>query len=67
MGVARILNIVQDNFSKKFMAVDPLNNLSYKQIENYLLNTSGIKKSSFVNIKALEIMVSKQLDNLNSN
>jgi len=64
MGGAKIVNVIQENFSKKFMAVNPLNNLSDKQIENYLLNTSGIKKSTLVNHKALEIMVSKQLEYL---
>ncbi|CAI6346166.1 unnamed protein product [Macrosiphum euphorbiae] len=64
MGGAKIVNVIQDNFTKKFMAVNPLYNLSDKQIENYLLNTSGIKKSSLVNHKALEIMVSKQLEYL---
>ncbi|XP_060870369.1 dynamin-1-like protein [Metopolophium dirhodum] len=64
MGGAKIVNVIQENFSEKFMAVNPLNNLSDKQIENYLLNTSGIKKSSLVNHKALEIMVSKQLEYL---
>lgn len=64
MGGARIVNVMQEKFSKKFMAIDPLINLSDEQIKNYLLNTSGIKKSSLVNHKALEIMVSKQLENL---
>jgi len=64
MGGAKIVNVIQDNFTKKFMAVNPLYNLSDKQIENYLLNTSGINKSSLVNHKALEIMVSKQLEYL---
>jgi len=64
MGGAKIVKVIQDNFSKKFMAVNPLHDLSDKQIENRLLNTSGIKKSSLVNHKALEIMISKQLENL---
>lgn len=46
------------------MAMNPLHNLSDEQIKNYLLNTSGIKKSSLVNHKALEIMISKELENL---
>lgn len=64
MGGAKLVNVTQDHFSKHFMVVNPLHNLSDKQIENYLLNTSGIKKSSIVNHKALEIMVSRQLEYL---
>lgn len=37
MGGAKIVNVIQDNFSKKIMEMNSLYNLSDEQIRNYLL------------------------------
>lgn len=64
MGGARISQIINEEYSEKVNKIDPLLNLSEEQIRIILLNTAGITNSSFVNLKALENMIGRQLNNL---
>lgn len=64
MGGARISEIINEEYLDKINQINPLHDLSDEQIGVILLNTSGITKSSFVNEKALEHMISRQLNNL---
>lgn len=64
VGGARIVQVINDTFVEEFMKMDPLQDLSDEDIRIKLLNTAGIKKSSSINQKALEYLVSKQLGNL---
>lgn len=64
IGGAKILQVINNEYVKKLNMIDPLQNLSDLQIGTILLNCAGTQKSSFVNEKALEIMIGKQLDHL---
>jgi len=64
VGGARIADIVNNQFVKEFMKVDPLHDLSDEDIRIKLLNTAGIKKSKSINQDAFEYLVRKQLENL---
>ncbi|XP_050063687.1 dynamin-1-like protein [Aphis gossypii] len=64
MGGARISEIINEEYLDKINQINPLHDLTDEQIGVILLNTSGITKSSFVNEKALEHMISRQLSNL---
>ncbi|KAL4107245.1 hypothetical protein QTP88_017629 [Uroleucon formosanum] len=64
MGGAKIAQIINAEYLEKINNIDPLHDLTDEQIGIILLNTAGITSSSFVNEKALEIMISKQLNNL---
>jgi len=64
MGGARISQIINEEYLEKINKIDPLHNLTDEQIGIILLNTAGIASSSFVNEKALENMISRQLNNL---
>ncbi|XP_025198452.1 dynamin-1-like protein [Melanaphis sacchari] len=64
MGGARISEIINDEYLDKINNIDPLQDLSDKQISIILSNTSGITKSSFVNEKALQNMIFRQIKNL---
>lgn len=64
VGGAKISQIINREFVDRLNKIDPLLNLSDKQIGNILLNSAGTKETSFVNEKALEKMVSKQLQYL---
>lgn len=63
-GGARISQIINEEYLEKVKKIDPLFDLSEEQIKTILLNTAGITNSSFVNLKALEIMIGRQLKNL---
>lgn len=64
MGGAKISQIINQEYVEKLNKIDPLLNLTDENIGNILLNSAGTNKSSFVNEKALENMVSRQLENL---
>ncbi|KAL4089916.1 hypothetical protein QTP88_024852 [Uroleucon formosanum] len=64
MGGAKITDIINTNYLEEINNIDPLHNLTDEQIGIILLNTAGINSSSFVNEKALEIMIFRQLKNL---
>lgn len=64
MGGARINEIINQEYVDIINDIDPLLELTDENIGIILLNTSGTSKSSFVNEKALENMVSRQLNNL---
>ncbi|XP_060856952.1 dynamin-1-like protein [Metopolophium dirhodum] len=64
MGGARIVQIINEEYLEKVYNIDPLLNLSKEQIRIILLNTVGFTNSPFVNLKALEYMIGRQLSNL---
>lgn len=64
MGGARISRIINREFVDKLNKIDPLFDLNDEQIGNILLNSAGTKETSFVNEKALEKMVRRQLQYL---
>ncbi|XP_003241122.1 dynamin-1-like protein [Acyrthosiphon pisum] len=64
MGGARIGQIINEEYLEKINNIDPLHDLTDEQIGIILLNTAGITSSSFVNEKALENMICRQLNNL---
>lgn len=64
VGGAKIAQIINNEYVEKLDKIDPLLDLTDEKIGNILLNSAGTNKSSFVNEKALEIMVGKQLQNL---
>lgn len=64
VGGAKISQIINQEYVEKLSKIDPLLGLTDENIGNILLNSSGTKKSSFVNEKALEKMVGRQLENL---
>lgn len=64
MGGAKISQIINQEYVDKLNKIDPLVDLTDEKIGNILLNSAGTSKSSFVNEKALENMVAKQLQHL---
>lgn len=64
MGGAKIAQIINQEYIDRLNEIDPLLDLSDEKINNILLNSAGANKRSFVNEKALEKMVSRQLENL---
>lgn len=64
MGGAKIAQIVNQEYVDRLNEIDPLLDLSDEKIDNILLNSAGVNKRSFINEKALENMVGKQLENL---
>lgn len=64
MGGAKISQIINQEYVDKLNKIDPLMDLTDEKIGNILLNSAGTSKSSFVNEKALENMVAKQLQHL---
>ncbi|XP_050063434.1 dynamin-1-like protein [Aphis gossypii] len=64
IGGARISEIINEEYIDKINQINPLYDLSDEQIGIILLNASGITKSSFVNEKALEHMIFRQLNNI---
>lgn len=64
IGGASIARIFQRNFLKKINDIDPLQNLSDENIEIILANTSGTRQCTFVNEKALQKILSRQLNYL---
>lgn len=64
MGGAKIVKIINDDYVEQLNKIDPLHDLSDEQIGIILLNTAGTSKSSFINEKALNVMISKQLQYL---
>lgn len=64
VGGAKISRIINDEYVDRLNSIDPLLNLTDENIGNILLNSAGTDKSSFVNEKALENMVARQLENL---
>lgn len=61
IGGARINKIINEDFVDTLNKIDPLLDLSEEQVAIILMNTAGTNTSSFVNEKALEFMVNKQL------
>lgn len=64
VGGANIARIFQQKYLKTINAIDPLQDLSNENIAKILLNTSGTNQSTFVNEKALQTILSRQLNNL---
>ncbi|KAE9544744.1 hypothetical protein AGLY_000286 [Aphis glycines] len=64
VGGASIARIFQQKYLKTINAIDPLQDLSNENIAKILLNTSGTNQSTFVNEKALQRILSRQLNNL---
>jgi len=64
VGGAKISQIITHEYIEKLNKIDPLFELTDEKIGNILLNSSGTNTSSFVNEKALEHMVCRQLQNL---
>ncbi|XP_050541198.1 dynamin-1-like protein [Daktulosphaira vitifoliae] len=60
-GGAKIVNMINKEYLQKIIDIDPLQDLDKSKIANILLNSSGTKKCSIVNEKALKILVSRQL------
>lgn len=63
-GGACISDIFQQKYLKKVNAIDPFLDLTNENVANVLLNTAGVNTSAFVNEKALQQIVSRQLKNL---
>ncbi|XP_050432022.1 dynamin-1-like protein [Adelges cooleyi] len=63
-GGAKISSIINKNYLKVVDDIDPLIDLPESKISNILLNAAGTQKSSFVNEKALQNMISRQLQYL---
>lgn len=64
MGGAQIAKIMNVDYVEKLNEIDPLVDLTDNQIEIILLNSTGTKMSSFIDVKALRNMVSLQLEHL---
>lgn len=64
VGGAKISRIINHEYVDRLNGIDPLLNLADETIGNILLNSAGTSKSSFVNEKALENMIARQLENL---
>jgi len=64
IGGASIARIFQRKFLKKINDIDPLQNLSDENIEIILANTSGTGQYTFVNEKALQKILNRQLNYL---
>lgn len=64
MGGAKISQIINQDFVEKLNKLDPLQSLTDEKIGKILLNSAGTQTNSFVNEKALEIMVGRQLQYL---
>lgn len=64
IGGAKILQVINHEYVDILNKIDPLLDLSDSQISTILLNCAGTRNSSFVNEKALEIMIGKQLKHL---
>lgn len=61
VGGSRIAKIIEQKYLKCIDNIEPLQDLSNENIANILLNTSGIKKTSFVNEKGLQKILSRQI------
>lgn len=64
VGGASISRIFQQKYLKRINAIDPLQDLSDENIANILANTSGTYQCTFVNEKALQKILRRQLNNL---
>ncbi|CAI6349193.1 unnamed protein product [Macrosiphum euphorbiae] len=64
VGGASIARIIHQKYLKTINAIEPLQDLSNENIAKVLLNTSGTNQSTFVNEKALQKILSRQLKNL---
>jgi dynamin 1-like protein len=64
IGGAKIAQIINQEYISILDEIDPLLDLSDEKINNILLNSAGTNKRSFINEKALEKMVGRQLENL---
>ncbi|CAI6348723.1 unnamed protein product [Macrosiphum euphorbiae] len=64
IGGASVARIIQQKYLKTINAIDPLQDLTNENIATVLLNTSGTNQSTFVNEKALQKILSRQLKNL---
>lgn len=63
-GGAKIYQIINQDYVSNLNEIDPLFDLNDEKIGIILLNTAGTSSSSFVNEKALEKMIHRQLKNL---
>jgi len=64
IGGASVARIIQQKYLKTINAIDPLQDLTNENIAKILLNTSGTNQSTFVNEKALQKILYRQLNNL---
>lgn len=64
MGGAKIAEIINKQYVDQLNKIDPLFELTNEQIGIILLNTAGTFNSGFVNVKALEVLIGRQLKNL---
>ncbi|XP_060867588.1 dynamin-1-like protein [Metopolophium dirhodum] len=64
IGGASVTRIIQQKYLKTINAIEPLQDLTNENIATILLNTSGTNQSTFVNEKALQKILSRQLKNL---
>ncbi|CAH1712876.1 unnamed protein product [Aphis gossypii] len=64
IGGASVVQIIQQKYLKTINSIDPLQDLSDENIAKALLNASGINQSTFVNEKALQKILKRQLNNL---
>lgn len=61
IGGASIVQIFEHKYAKKINAIEPLQDFTNENIANVLMNTAGTNKSTFVNEKALQKLVSLQI------
>jgi len=64
IGGASVARIIHQKYLKSINNIDPLQDLTNENIATILLNTSGTNQSTFVNEKALQKILSRQLKNL---
>lgn len=64
IGGASIAKMIEKKYIQTINAIDPLQYLSNKNISIALLNTSGVNRYSFINDKALQKVLSRQIKNL---
>lgn len=64
IGGASIAKIIEKKYFQTISAIDPLQYLSNKNISIALSNTSGVNHFSFINDKALQKVLSRQIKNL---
>lgn len=63
-GGAKIVQTIHDKFELLLKEIDPLFELCDEQINTVLLNTAGTRDNSFVNERALAILIDKQVQQL---
>lgn len=63
-GGANIIQIIKNKYLNTINAIDPLQDLTNDNIAIVLLNTSGTNTSTFINEKALQQILARQIHNL---